>query len=53
VNCDSAVIGKLHLLPNPSGVVLQVRDIVLGHVVPQKLTFDDLKAMPKDKITPT
>jgi hypothetical protein len=33
--------------------VLQVRDIVLGHVVEQKLTLDDLMAMPKDEITPT
>jgi hypothetical protein len=35
------------------GEVLQVRDIVLGHVVEQKLTLNDLLAMPKDEITPT
>jgi hypothetical protein len=34
-------------------VGLQVRDIVLGHAVPQKLTFDDLMAMPDDELTPT
>jgi hypothetical protein len=34
-------------------MILQVRDIVLGHVVPQKLTFDDLKTMPEDVVVPT
>jgi hypothetical protein len=34
-------------------MIMQVRDIVLGHVVPQKLTFDDLKALPGDEVVPT
>jgi hypothetical protein len=34
-------------------VGLQVRDVVLGHVVPEKLTLDDLMAMPTDEITDT
>jgi hypothetical protein len=36
-----------------SRLVLQLRDIVLGHVVPQKLTFEDLKVLPPDNLTPT
>jgi hypothetical protein len=34
-------------------LILQVRDIVLGHVVPQKLKLDDLMAMPEDEVTTT
>ena len=41
---------QLSVKSGPSGgAAVQVRDVVLVHVIPQLLKFDDLKTMPSDE----